>query len=176
MAVQYFFTHDETQHGPYSALEMQGLAAAGKIEQTDPVWRQGIGKPIPAGRVNLLFQSPESQPVAHETDAAPTALSEAAPDDEATAEPVAASAFTPAQEQTPRRTAEKDRPRRVVSITGGVLGAQDGRQVNFRKKCDTCGYEDQCRTTAIIRPGSMKFPFFCRKCRKGRVTQMMGIS
>jgi hypothetical protein len=163
MATQYFFAHGDTQHGPYSALEMQGLAVAGKIEQTDTVWREGIGQPIPAARVKHLFPNLEGAPAA---DAAPVE----------DAEPAPSPAFTPPAEKAPPRMAEMDRPRRVVSIKGGIVVSQDGRIVQYRKKCTICGHEDPARSRAIIRPGSMTVSFYCRKCRKSRAVAMTAIT
>ena len=63
----------------------------------------------------------------------------------------------------------------MVSIRGGVLASQDGKYVMFRKKCDKCGYEEQGKNTTLIRPGAMKVPWFCRKCRKGRMVEMVAV-
>ena len=176
MATQYFFAHGEAQYGPYSASEMQSLAAAGKIERADTVWRQGIGQPIPAARVKLLFQDLPAPADLDAADGAPTELAPEQTDSAETRLAAAAAVSTPAAEKAPPKVAEKDRPRRVVSIKGGVLISQDGRQVLYRKKCDTCGNEEQNRTTAVIRPGAMNISYFCRKCRKGRTVHMIGIS
>src|SRR5205085_9306972 len=70
----------------------------------------------------------------------------------------------------------KEREKRVVSIKGGVICSQDGKHVQFRGKCTKCGYEAQGRSTMPIRQGPMKVNFFCRKCRKGRQVEMMGIN
>jgi GYF domain 2 len=170
MVTQYFFAHGEAEHGPYSAVEMQELAAAGKIERADLVWRQGIGRPIPAARVKLLF------PVGPDTPTETVAVAAAPPAADAKQEAAADDAFVKPAEQKPAKVAKPERPRRVVSIKGGILVGQDGRQVFFRKKCTTCGTEEQCRTTAVIKPGMMTVPYFCRKCRKGRTVELLGIS
>src|ERR1700692_480290 len=56
MADSYFFTHGEAQQGPYSADEMRGLALAGKILPTDPVWQEGMKQRFPASVVQNLFE------------------------------------------------------------------------------------------------------------------------
>jgi hypothetical protein len=166
MADRYFFTHSEAQQGPYSADEMRTLAMAGKILPTDPVWQDGMKQRFPASVVQNLFED-----FVAPDDAADDALrpAEVLATDEAPAAAVAER-----MPGKPARPAEQDRPKRVVSIKGGVLCTQDGKHVQFRKKCTVCGYEEQGRTTQIIRAGSMKMAFFCRKCRKGRQTEMQG--
>jgi hypothetical protein len=169
MATQYFFAHGDAQYGPYSAAQLLELANAGKIQPNDSVWRAGVGRPIPAWRVKHLFPDMQALPEL-ESEAEP----EASPgDDEADAK--AASAFTHADEKPAVKPPEKERPRRVVTIKGGIIGGQDGKYVQFRKKCEKCGFTEQGKSTTLIRPGTMKITFFCRKCRKGRVCQMNAI-
>jgi GYF domain 2 len=171
MTGQYFFAHGETKHGPYTADQMRDLATAGKIQRTDLVWQEGMKQRFKAALVEFLFEDP-----ADATDADGSAST---PDELLVAPEVPEPPPAPAAEQVfekPARPQEKDRPKRVVSIKGGVLCSQDGKHVQFRKKCTVCEYEEQGRTTQVIRAGSMKVAFFCRKCRKGRMTEMHGIS
>jgi hypothetical protein len=168
MAERYFFTHGEAQQGPYSADEMREQALAGKILPTDSVWQDGMKQRFPASVVQNLFED--------------LVAPDDAVDDDAGVEPgVAPAADTkPAvagakeMEGKPSKRPDQERPKRVVSIKGGVLCSQDGKHVQFRKKCTVCGYEEQGRTNQVIRAGAMKIAFFCRKCRKGRVTEMTG--
>jgi GYF domain 2 len=163
MAMRYFFVQDEAQHGPYSATEMRGLASTGQIRPADTVWQEGTEQRFPAARVKNLFAAitvTEAPPVVVEAAAEP--------------EPVPETVFTPAAEKARPKVSEKERLKRVISIKGGIVVGQDGRQVQFRKKCLTCNTEDQCRTTAVIRAGAMKIAYYCRKCRKGRTVEMMG--
>jgi GYF domain 2 len=168
MTGQYFFAHGETKHGPYTADQMRDLATAGKIQRTDLVWQEGMKLRFQAALVEFLF---EDSAAATETDDSVKSQGEPAAATEAPPEPTADRVFEKAV-----RPQEKDRPKRVVSIKGGVLCTQDGKHVQFRKKCTVCGYEEQGRTTLLIRAVTMKIPFFCRKCRKGRVTEMLGTS
>jgi hypothetical protein len=168
MAEHYFFTHGEAQQGPYSADEMRGLALAGKILPTDPVWQAGMKQRFPASVVQNLFEDLVAPGDAVDDYAA------SEPDDLLTSDETPAEVVAERPEGKPPRPPEKDRPKRVVSIKGGVLCTQDGKHVQFRKKCTVCAYEEQGRTTQIIRAGSMKVAFFCRKCRKGRMTEMTG--
>ena len=170
MTGQYFFAHGETEHGPYSADQMRSLATDGKIEPTDFVWQHGMTRRFAASRVQHLFEDAPDSADSDETDVA-TAEAEA-PLQAAEEKPADAIAERPVEK--PMRVPEKERPRRVVTIKGGVLVSQDGKHVQFRKKCTVCGYEEQGRTTQVIRPGAMKMAFFCRKCRKGRSTEMTG--
>jgi len=85
-------------------------------------------------------------------------------------------AAAPPPSQTVRPAAPaKPRPKRVISIRGGVLAGQDGEKVQFRKKCETCGHLETSRTTSIIRIGSFRVPFFCPKCRRGRQVEITAI-
>jgi len=171
MIGQYFFAHGETKHGPYTADQMRALATAGKIQRTDFVWQEGMKQRFQAAQVQFLFEDPAD---ARETDDSVEVPGEAAaaPETpETTPAPAAVQVF-----EKPVRPQEKDRPKRVVSIKGGILCSQDGKHVQFRKKCTVCGYEEQGRTTLLIRAVTMKIPFFCRKCRKGRVTELLGTS
>jgi hypothetical protein len=55
MAKKYFYAQGATQHGPYSAAQMRGLAAQGQIRPTDLVWREGKENRVPASGVRTLF-------------------------------------------------------------------------------------------------------------------------
>ena len=168
MTGQYFFAHGETKHGPYTADQMRDLATAGTIQRTDLVWQEGMKQRFQAAQVQFLFEDPADGDESAEAPAEPVAAAEAP---ETPPEPIGERMF-----EKPVRPPEKDRPKRVVSIKGGILCSQDGKHVQFRKKCTVCGYEEQGRTTLLIRAVTMKIPFFCRKCRKGRVTEMLGTS
>jgi hypothetical protein len=170
MADRYFFTHAEAQQGPYSADEMRNLALAGKILPTDSVWQEGMKQRFPASVVQNLFDD-HVAPGDTDDNLAAKESNEMLAVEELPAAPVASHLA-----EKPPRPPEKERPKRVVSIKGGILCSQDGKHVQFRKKCTVCGYEEQGRTTQIIRAASMKIPFFCRKCRKGRQTEMQGTS
>jgi hypothetical protein len=173
MAEQYYFSRGEIQKGPYTADEMRDLARAGQIQPSDLVWQQGMKQRFPASSVQELFEDPPDEADAVAPGSVEADL--AALEPEAAPEKVAADYSVPASEK-PVRPPEKERPRRVVAIKGGVIVSQDGKYVQYRKKCTVCGYEEQGKANQLIRPGSMKIPFFCRKCRKGRSTEMQGIS
>jgi hypothetical protein len=176
MATRYYVGRGDSAYGPFSTPELRALAASGQIQPSDSVWPEGTQLRVPAGRVKNLFQaspahgSPGQQALV-ESDATPpppeaedTAASSTPSD-----EPEEPAPYAP----TPRQE-EKPRPKRVVSIKSGIICSQDGVRVQFRKKCEKCGYEEQGRTTIVIRSGSMRVPFFCRTCRKGRVVEMTG--
>lgn len=182
MATQYFFSRGNEQFGPYTGTQLQALANAGKIQPTDAVWRAGVGRPIPAWRVKNLLPGVQAPPEAEGSEPATTEPSAAAPEAVNSPEtPVnedaekAAAAFTPEEEKPVAKPPVKERPRRVLSIKGGVIVSQDGKYVQFRKKCEKCGYMEQGKNNSLIRPGAMKIPFFCRKCRKGRMVEMMAV-
>jgi hypothetical protein len=204
MADQYYFSHDGNPFGPFSATQLRGMAAGGRIGPTDLVWKEGTGQKVAAARVKNLFavgeavaapQPPRDAAPARETPSDPqtpaTAIQGTAfgrdPEVELVKEAAATSPPEPPREQADRqppprpayeearREPEKPRPKRVVSIRGGILTGQDGVRVQFRKKCETCGHEDNCRSTILIRLGACRVPFFCRKCRRARTVEMTAV-
>jgi hypothetical protein len=102
---------------------------------------------------------------------------EPAPDDDAD---TSGETDQPAQ----RRLAAKDRPaprppdpvkkRRAVALRGAIILAQDGVSVQYRKKCQECGFEDTSRSSMLIGQGVTRSHFFCRKCRKNREVEIRG--
>src|SRR5438132_32286 len=52
MADQWFY---DRRFGPFSAAQLKELAARGRLEPTDMVWKEGMGKGVPAARVRHLF-------------------------------------------------------------------------------------------------------------------------
>lgn len=70
---------------------------------------------------------------------------------------------------------EKQQLKRAIAIQGATITGQDGVYVQFRKKCTTCGYEDNCRSSMRIVLGLARVAFFCRKCRKSRDVQLQGM-
>jgi GYF domain 2 len=73
MADQWYYGPGATRLGPFTAQELKDLAAAGKIQSTDTIWKEGLEQGVPATRVRNLF--PQPQPVARP----PTASAGAAP-------------------------------------------------------------------------------------------------
>ncbi|HEX4591740.1 MAG TPA: DUF4339 domain-containing protein, partial [Gemmataceae bacterium] len=55
MNVQWYYATGDTRQGPFSGEELQALAAAGKIQPGDTVWREGVARGVPAHRVKHLF-------------------------------------------------------------------------------------------------------------------------
>jgi len=55
MTVQWYYGTGESRHGPVSAQQLQALAAAGTIQPTDTVWKEGVAQGVPAHRVKHLF-------------------------------------------------------------------------------------------------------------------------
>jgi hypothetical protein len=64
--------------------------------------------------------------------------------------------------------------RRAMAGPGAVIVGQDGATVRYRKKCTTCGKEDRSTNTAGIARGTMRFGFFCPKCRKRCSVEIQG--
>jgi hypothetical protein len=229
MVEHYYFSQGGKEFGPFSAAELRKLAAAGRIQPADSVWREGTEQRVPAARVKNLFAAPPppTRPPgtsATPPDARPPERAQAAaaaptvpdpPPEPQTTAPVAAEASgEPAPQEEPAEARPGDaaeasgteapvpghppgaappasarsaldasrrgpeppaRPKRVVGIRGGVLTGQDGVKAQFRKKCETCGWEDTSRTSTIIRPGASRLPFFCPKCRRGRTVEITAV-
>jgi GYF domain 2 len=55
MAVQWYYGTGESRQGPFSAQQLQALAADGSIQPTDTVWKEGVAQGVPAHRVKHLF-------------------------------------------------------------------------------------------------------------------------
>jgi GYF domain 2 len=194
MAEQYYFARDNAQFGPFTAAQMRDLAAKGRIQPTDSVWLEGTERKILAAQVKNLFAAPAPQagPSAagpSEGDAAAEQPQAAPPREAAEAGEPATPFVAPAPERARPPAAEttgtltdrpafppKARPKRVVSIRGGILAGQDGEKVQFRKQCEKCGFVEPARTTTTIRVGTFRVPFFCPKCRRGRTVELTGIN
>lgn len=58
------------------------------------------------------------------------------------------------------------RKKRATALAGVVIVSQDGTRVRFKKKCITCGFEDNCLNSMRITTGVVRQQFFCPKCRK----------
>jgi hypothetical protein len=63
---------------------------------------------------------------------------------------------------------------RAMAGKGAVIVGQDGTNVQYKKKCTVCGYEDNCRSRMPIKNGVTKVGFFCPKCRKLRDVEIQG--
>lgn len=63
MADQWYFSWDDNEFGPFSAVQLKELAAIGRLQPTDAVWKQGSEKRVQADRINNLFLDPKSKAV-----------------------------------------------------------------------------------------------------------------
>jgi len=52
---QWYYAWRGEKIGPYSGLQLQELAQAGKIQPTDTIWQEGTTLGVPATRVKNLF-------------------------------------------------------------------------------------------------------------------------
>jgi len=189
--------------GPFSAAQLRGLAAAGRIRPTDAVWREGaIEKSVDAAKVKNLFPSPQTltQEGASEAceptpppadvfycptsapqvplDSAPVPseiVPEPTPVQTAAVPPVSPALLGAGDPTSPARPPERVRKRRAVALQGATILSQDGMTVQYRKKCTKCGFEDRCRSSMPIGNGMTRIHFYCPACRKGRDVQIQGI-
>jgi hypothetical protein len=59
MADNWYFTWNNTSFGPFSAAQLRDLAALGRLQPTDIVWKDGMKTGVQASSVHNLF--PESK-------------------------------------------------------------------------------------------------------------------
>jgi ribosomal protein S27AE len=62
MADQWYFARPYTEFGPFSAAQLQELAATGQIQPQDTVWKEGTEKRVSAAKVKELFSAPRVLP------------------------------------------------------------------------------------------------------------------
>jgi len=55
MVDRWYFARDGRQSGPFSAAQLQELAAGGQLQPQDLVWKEGMAKGVPAVKVRKLF-------------------------------------------------------------------------------------------------------------------------
>ncbi len=65
MADQWYFAWGQHKFGPFTTLEMKELAASGRLQPADTVWKEGVATGVLASRVKNLFpnRNPPSTPV-----------------------------------------------------------------------------------------------------------------
>jgi hypothetical protein len=198
MADRWFFGRGDRRFGPFSASELREFTVSGQLQPTDMVWKEGIEAGVLASRVKNLFPPSATAvraPVATEAAGAQAAATEpiaekAAGDSESVLSPSAegasaaapdageaAAAAAPAgpapADIPPQRQPKKDKAR-VQSVQGGILLSEDGKYMQYRKKCRKCGFEDAARTTLLIKNGVVRQIFFCPKCRKPSDVEIRG--
>ena len=170
MAEQWYYWHESGILGPFSGKQLTALAEAGDILPTDTVWKDDVEEGVQASKVKHLF--PMSPGLI--TSAVPCVGTddETATKDE-TASPVAPFAAEPLSRWDAVRQSTSGRARAVAGI-GAVIVGQDGKNVKFRKKCTTCGFEDSSWKTLPITRGTTRMNFYCPKCRKQRQVEVHG--
>lgn len=196
MIDRLYVARGDRTSGPFSAAQLRGLAAAGRIRATDTVWREGaIDKSVAAVKVKNLFPSPPTpapafapqilldsppppvDPVEMEAEPAPVQTVSVPPASAVlldAGDPTSKGGASP-QVKTPRPPPEAVRKRRAIALKGAIILSQDGMTVHYRKKCTQCGFEDRCRSSLPIGNGMTRVHFYCPECRKGRDVQIQGI-
>ena len=58
MPEQWYFEHEGDHFGPMSTAQLKELAARGKIQPSDSVWKDGTHKWVRASKIEGLFPSP----------------------------------------------------------------------------------------------------------------------
>jgi hypothetical protein len=81
----------------------------------------------------------------------------------------------PPKEAPPRPKPAAPRKMRAIGLKGAIILSQDGVNVNFRKKCSKCSFEEPARSTQHISQGVVRVNFYCPKCRKSQDVQIQGV-
>jgi hypothetical protein len=201
----YYSWDNNQKIGPFSAQELRELADKGQIQAMDTVWKEGVEQGVYAHQVKNLFAPPPEDDFPLEDESAQAAPAEpaeparAVPEtaiviDLAAADPSAAAQKADAKsgdssvtittpdepEEAPPPPAKKppthQAPKgRAISAKGAIIVSQNGTSVQIQKKCITCGYLDTSKSSMPIRSGTTRTTFFCRKCRKMRPVEVLGI-
>ncbi|HUT88777.1 MAG TPA: GYF domain-containing protein [Thermoguttaceae bacterium] len=79
MAEQWYFEHQGNHFGPVSTGQLKELAACGKIQPSDSVWKDGTHKWVRASKIQGLFPSPRQDQVAESAKAQAGANAESIP-------------------------------------------------------------------------------------------------
>jgi hypothetical protein len=185
MADRWYYSWGGPKQGPFTIEELRSLADAGKIQPGDTVFEDEAVAGVPAGRVKNLFPEydEENSETAMALPAVATAESEGAPAPAPTSDSGGLPALSGTSDPAlPAQKTEKPKPPpeapkklgRATAIRGAVITSQDGKRVQFRKKCITCGYEDASKSTIPMRMGTTRLNFFCRKCRKLKPVEING--
>jgi hypothetical protein len=58
MADRWYFSWNNKEFGPFSASQLKELAALGRLQATDTVWKGGTEKRVRADRIKNLFPDP----------------------------------------------------------------------------------------------------------------------
>jgi hypothetical protein len=77
MADQFYLERDQKKYGPFSAAHLKKLAAAGRLQPTDLVSKEGMETGVPAANVKKLF--PDAQAAASAKVVSAPAIELAAP-------------------------------------------------------------------------------------------------
>lgn len=58
MSDAWYYQRGDQCHGPVTSPELRRLAAAGELQPTDLLWREGMVRPLPASKTTGLFSPP----------------------------------------------------------------------------------------------------------------------
>jgi uncharacterized protein DUF4339 len=73
MASGWYFTWDDKTFGPFSSATLRELAALGRLQPTDLVWKEGSAKRVRAAEVKHLFADFPTKTIALAENALPEA-------------------------------------------------------------------------------------------------------
>jgi GYF domain 2 len=58
MADRWYFSWNDREFGPFSGAQLKELAALGRLQAMDTVWKEGTEKRVRADRIKNLFPDP----------------------------------------------------------------------------------------------------------------------
>ena len=61
MADRWFYSWNNNEFGPFSASQLKELAALGRLQAMDTVWKEGTEKKVRADRIKNLFPDPNTK-------------------------------------------------------------------------------------------------------------------
>lgn len=61
MADRWYFSWNNTEFGPFSGAQLRELAALGRLQVMDTVWKEGSEKRVRADRIKNLFSCPKTK-------------------------------------------------------------------------------------------------------------------
>ena len=61
MATDWYYFKGEQRIGPVSPQQLKGIASDGTLQPTDPVWKDGMSKAVPAEKIKGLFETAKAQ-------------------------------------------------------------------------------------------------------------------
>jgi len=123
MAVSWYVEKSGKRSGPFSTAQLKEMAASGRLQPGDMVFRDGLDRPVPASKVKGLFgNGDESPPAAPQVPATPPARPKAGVHVQNKLAERPARPQPPATEPGEAGTAPNAGKRKLLGVAGLVAG------------------------------------------------------